>query len=265
MNFEQNYIGLVQQVLFTGGDRIARNGKTNAIFGIQIAADDLITGNFPLLLGRKMHYRGVLGELAAFFKGPMCITDFEKEGCNYWKKWANEKGELKLDYGNAWIDGDQINNVIKSIKDDPAGRRHLITGWVPKNVWSKSLSLPCCHYAYQWYVNGDYLDMIWIQRSVDLMIGLPSDAILAAAWNIVMAGLTGYKPGRLIFQLGDVHIYEEHQLGAIQYIRQYGHSDISQPEYSFNPTLDKYEDFSSGDIAIRKYTPMPVIDFLLKE
>lgn len=266
MKFENKYVELVQAVLINGGERKARNGGTNALFGIQISAEDLCHGKIPILLGRKMHYRAVFGELAAFFNAPMHIRDFEKQGCNYWKKWADETGELRLDYGNAWLDFNGVNQieaVLTSLKEDPGGRRHLISGWRPDHLATNSL--PCCHYAYQWFVNGEYLEMLWIQRSVDLMIGLPSDVLLATAWNIIMAHLTGYKPGKLTFQLGDVHIYKEHQQGALQYLRQYGHSTEELPNYNFNASLTDYMDFTNNDIVISNYDPMPHIDFLLKE
>ena len=218
MNFENTYVNLIESVIDKGAIRNGRNGKTLSLFGIQLSTSILKDDKFPLLLARKIYYEGIFGELAAFFRGPKCVQDFKDHGCNYWDKWADEDGSLVLDYGNAWLD--QIPIIIEGIKVNPHGRRHLITGWKPENI--KLLSLPCCHYAYQWYVTDDgYLDMIWIQRSVDLLIGLPSDIILAAVWNILMAHLTDYMPGKLTFQLGDVHIYEEHLIPAIQYIREY--------------------------------------------
>lgn len=266
--FEHTYAHLISDILQNGVIKNGRNGKTISIFGAQLIVNELKDYKFPLLQGRKMFYKSVLGELAAFFKGPTTVKDFEDEGCNYWSKWANAAGELTLDYGNAWIGNasgvNQIENVIHSIKTDPNGRRHLITGWIPHRV--SSLSLPCCHHTYQWRVAEGYLDMIWIQRSVDTMVGLPSDIILAAAWNIIMAELTGYEPGRLIFQLGDTHIYEEHIFQVFEYLRQFNKVHMeSSPDYVINTLWTRYDQFSNKDIVINDYDPMPPINFLLKE
>jgi len=266
-DYESEYVGLIQAIINHGIDKQGRNGKTTSIFGAQLVLDDLREGKFPVLNGRKIHYKGVLGELAAFFNRPETIEDFKKQGCNYWSKWANEHGELTLDYGNAWTgsyDGiDQVEGVIQSIRNDPNGRRHLITGWVPENI--PALSLPCCHYAYQWYVNGEYLDMIWIQRSVDTLIGLPSDVVLAAAWNIIMAQLTGYKPGTLIMQLGDTHIYQEHLNATMKYLDQWTMVQHQEcPPYQYWP-VDTYDKFTASNIELPLYAPAKHINFLLKE
>lgn len=266
MNFEDTYVNLIDDIINNGAIRNGRNGKTLSIFGIQMHTDILKDNKFPLLLAREMYYNGVFGELAAFFRGPHHVNDFKEHGCNYWDKWADEDGKLTLDYGNAWLD--QLDLIIEGIKVNPHGRRHLITGWVPENL--NKLSLPCCHYAYQWYVTDDgYLDMIWIQRSVDLLIGLPSDIILAAVWNILMAHLTDYMPGRLTFQLGDVHIYEEHLMPAFQYMkvykRHYKLGNRFYPSFTLNTDINFINEFLPSHISIKDYNPSDPINFLLKE
>lgn len=220
MNYETQYVHLVKHVMEHGADRQTRNANTRSVFGYAFTLDCLLQGHFPLLHGRKLMYKGVLGELAAMFKGPKTLADFEREGCNYWSQWAKEDGSINVDYGNTWLNFDGVNQLqetVDGIINNPTGRRHLITGWHPGNL--KDVDLPCCHMMYQWYVTNDgYLDMIWYQRSVDVMVGLPSDVILAAAWNIVMAAATGLKPGKITFMLGDTHIYHSHFKGVEQYL-----------------------------------------------
>ena len=153
--FEQDYARLVRDILLTGDLRNTRNAPTIATFGKVLTVYDLMWGQFPILQGRKMYYKGVFGELAAFLKGPKTVKDFEREGCNYWFNWAEEDGSLNVDYGNAWLDFNGVNQleaVLESLRTDPTGRRHIITGWRPDNL--HNLSLPCCHLLYQWYVNG---------------------------------------------------------------------------------------------------------------
>ncbi len=267
MDYEDSYLELIDNVFSIGTLRRGRNGKTLGIFGVQLNVHELNDGLFPLLNGRKLHYDGVLGELAAFFRGPEHKADFKEMGCNYWDKFANQYGELEVDYGNMWRDFNgckQLDNVIESIKTDPHGRRHLITGWNPPRI--PDLSLPCCHYAYQWYVtNEDKLDMIWIQRSVDLMIGLPSDVILAATWNILMAHLTDYEPGSLVFQMGDVHIYEEHFMNTILYVNAAHEMDeMAAPRYNLDKDISFFEEFLPSMLLLSDYNPAPALDFILK-
>lgn len=220
-NFEDSYIALLNDIM-EGSGRNTRNGETRTLFGVQLKSPELKRTCLPLLLGRKVFYRGVVGEMAAFLKGPKNLGAFLKEGCNFWRPWAGVDGTLTVDYGNAWLDFNGVNQlekVVNSLKDDPMSRRHLISGWRPDTI--DELSLPCCHYAYQWFIDGEYLDMLWIQRSADSMIGLPSDIFSAALFNILMAQTVGKKPGQLTFQLGDTHIYKEHYDAVDQYIWQY--------------------------------------------
>lgn len=215
-DFELAYSRLVDRVLHMGERRETRNGATRGLFGTHLKFD--CNGDrIPLIQGRKMYPAGVLGEFAAMIRGPECLDDFKKWGCNYWDNWADEDGLLDLDYGNAWQH--QLDWVIDRLKTDPTNRRLLISGWslLPWNI--EKLSLPCCHYAYQFYVrDGVFLDMMWMQRSVDMMIGLPSDMLFAALWLKLMANETGYQAGSVTMSLGDCHVYDEHIPGAREYL-----------------------------------------------
>ena len=267
-NLDLAYAALVDKTLLAP-KRETRNGTTRSHFGVHFEID-MRDGTFPLLLGRKIFYRGVLGELAAFLQGPKTVKDFKDMGCNYWDAWGDTNGNIEVDYGNSWLNfngTNQLYDTIRSIIKDPTGRRHLISGWRPDRL--KDLSLPCCHYSYQWYVSNDgYLDIIWNQRSVDLMVGLPSDFVLAAAWNILMAGITNYKPGVIHFMLGDTHIYETHLDSTIKYLNRcedltHKGTGFMYPSWELkNPTAILA--FRPEDIQINSYIPEAAIKFSLE-
>lgn len=264
-SFEYAYRELVSDVLYTGSLRETRNGETRSVFGKTIQFGNLASQLFPILVGRKYSYAGVLGEFAAFIRGPKHIDDFKKFGCNYWDMWAADDGSINVDYGNEWLANDQVTNVLKSLREDPHGRRHLITGWRPENL--ADLSLPCCHYAYQFYVRTDYaghkhIDMLWHQRSTDVMLGLPADAILASLWVILIAKETGYLPGRVTMTLGDTHIYEDHYVAAKQYLHQSAPQNLDRA--LIQPTYRLSEDatllgFVPDMLTIDDYFPQPAI------
>lgn len=244
--YEQDYCNLVCKVLLRGEERETRNGITKAIFPSSLTvslADDI----FPILQARKMFYKGVLGEFAAFIRGPKSLADFEKWGCNYWGPWADPDGSLRLDYGNAWLEHGQLERLIRTLKTNPYDRRLLVTGWRPENL--HNLSLPCCHHTYQFYADTyGKLHMLWMQRSVDLMIGLPSDVILAAAWLIALAREVDLLPGTITFSLGDTHIYEEHLKAAELYVRRVNSVEFEPPTYHY--TGRRFFDFEPDQLGV---------------
>jgi len=255
-----NYKDLVDEVLHSGEEYFGRNGKTRALFGRQIAFN--LSAGFPIVTGRRIYYKGVLGELAAFLAGPTHVNHFKSQGCHYWDKFADEDGRMRLAYGNAWrsFHGvDQMERLIDGLQNEPYSRRHIITAWDPSGL--DELTLQCCHYCYQWNVRADgALDMIWIQRSVDMMLGLPSDIILAAALNMLVAQTIGREPGKIVLQLGNCHIYEEHWETAIEYLD----SDIFLlPEVSLNKAAN-INNFLPEMLALVDYKHGPKLSFELK-
>lgn len=262
--FEQEYVNLIDEILSIGETIHGRNGRAKKVFGRTLTIDMTGRDSFPLLNTRKIFYKGVLGELAAFFRGPKHISDFEKWGCNYWKDWAKPDGSIEVDYGNAWFEDGQFDHVVNSLKNNPNDRRMIINGWRPNRLLA--LDLPCCHFMYQWSVRDqDTLDMIWYQRSADTMIGLPSDIVLAAAWNVLLANQVGLQPGRITMMLGDTHIYEEHFEGAEEFIKNFNMYDRGYPLYELiaPPGMD-IRMFEPSMLQIKNYEPRNVMKFEIK-
>ena len=257
--FEYNYCDLIKKILTEGVERNGRNGMTKSLFGTQLKIETLRHGRFPILTGRKMFIKGIVGEMAAFLEGPRDVHDFKKYNCNYWDDFAGPEGQLNIDYGNKWLNFNGINQIekcIESLSNDPYGRRHIISGWDPS---SEDLTLPCCHYAYQFYVENNTLSMIWIQRSVDTMIGLPSDMVLAALMLVLMANKVGLDYGDITMQLGDTHIYAPHFEAAHEYLRA---EKFAPPVFGLHFDSN-IKNFDPDHLSLVDYISGPKIDFEL--
>lgn len=150
---------------------------------------------------------------------------------------------------------DQLKNVIDGLKSDPHSRRHMVSAWQPQ--YFEEMALPPCHDSFQLYVLDDKINLLWRQRSVDVMLGLP--------FNIASYGLllelfsleTGYEAGKLIGQLGVVHIYENHVSGALEQLKR---------EPKELPTLeiknfDELLNFEAGQVELINYEYNPHIKF----
>lgn len=264
MYFEYNYRKLVEKILAKGEPRYSRNGETIAIFGEQLKVDLREDEDFiPLLNNRKMYYKGIFGEFAAFMHNAKSVEEFEKYGCNYWKLWADKDGRLELDYSEQLFNFNGVNQletIIKSLKTQPHARRHVISLWRPDRF--EDISLHCCHYSYQFYVtNGKELNMIWNQRSVDTMIGLPSDIILAYLWVKLLSSHLRLKPGVITMNLGDCHIYSEHIKGAYEYAGEIRPKLMPKAKLLNDVYITA---FTPEDIEVYQYEPHAPIKFDLK-
>lgn len=208
---ERGYKRIVHDIIHNGSYRETRNGHVRSLPNQILKITGLDKGLFPLLTTRQIFYKGVLGEYAALIRGPQNVKDFEKWGCNYWSYLGDKDGNLNLDYGNLWIDANGVNQmqeVVDLLRHDPTNRRMVISGWNPGK--QDDLSLPCCHYSYQFWCHDQYLDLLWTQRSGDFMVGIPSDMVLAATMLSCFASVVGIKPRNITMIIGDAHIYEEH-------------------------------------------------------
>jgi thymidylate synthase len=261
MDYEASYDSLVKDVIGSGQARNTRNGATLALFGQSLFIGELEFGEFPLLTRRRIYYKGVLGELAAFVRGATVIRDFKEWGCNYWdrnaKAWVGNLGLMVEDmevgqiYGAQWVNWEksghnQLKHVIASLKNDPDGRRHVLTTYSP----TAQACLPPCHLLTQFYANNNgALDCQVYMRSVDLILGLPSDVVLYSALLIAMAAEVGRRPGTLQFVFGDTHVYVDH---IDTYLERQARNQTSKlPTYAL--LLSGVLDFKPDNIEIQNY------------
>ena len=214
----KEYRNLVIKILLGGTEMKCRNGSQLIIPSYSFTVDDM--KNDHKLLLRKMFYKGILGEFKTFIDPtPLThVSQFEANGCNYWKLWADSSGYISVDYHNELHP--QLEDVIEQIKTDPDSRRHVVSIWNHANVMSGELSLPSCWHNLTFSVIEGTLHMTWTQRSVDVMIGLPSDVYLAYLFMDHVAKETGLKIGSCMFALSNVHIYTEHLDGAYELLQR---------------------------------------------
>ena len=262
--YDDMYSQLVNEVLRHGEKRITRNGSTRSLFGMSAVITTLKDGLFPILTSRKIFYKPVLGELAAFIRGAEKLSEFKALGCNYWDAnaaaWPPNHGRTPKDakvgkiYGAQWrkwgrTEKDQLAELLQNLRNDPFSRRHLLTTYNPEELWLGCL--PPCHVLAQFNVTNDgCLDCIVTMRSVDLIHGLPADVILYASLLILISAHVGYKPGNLIFMMGDTHVYENHV--AIWNERQNGAQTYDAPTWLLSEFSDVLK-FVPDDLELIDY------------
>lgn len=258
----KEYLNLLNQVLTNGEERKDRTGVgTIGIFGEQ-ARFDLRKG-FPLLTTKKLHLRSIIYELLWFLRGDTNIKFLKDNGVSIWDEWADKDGNLGRVYGAQWRDWiapdgrhiDQIRNLIDGIKNDPFGRRHIVSAWNPGEL--DKMALPPCHALFQFYVSGDgELSCQLYQRSCDLFLGVPFNIASYALLTMMVAQVCGLKPKEFIHTYGDLHIYKNH---IEQVKEQLGRAPRALPTMKLNPDVKDIGDFKYEDFKLEGYDPYPAI------
>lgn len=251
---EITYTLLVKDILANGDLRKTRNGKVRSVFNKRLT---IKASEFPLLSQRYINYKQVAGELATFISGDVNKVTLNENGCTYWDPIFKKFPKTKLLYGKLWrnFNGyDQLRQVIYTLETEPTSRRILISNAQADSNLSDNL--PCCHIIYQWYVTKKgQLEMIWTQRSVDVMIGLPHDMVLASLFNRLLAMTVGLKCGNIYMNFGDTHIYETHVNIANNFLTQYYFDQklIVKIKTKDNDILN----FKPADLTVKNYAPKP--------
>ena len=212
----KQYVDLVNRVLREGEPRADRTGVgTLAVFGGRIEFD--LRERFPLVTVKETRWKTAFLEMLWFLRGETNTEYLHWHGCTLWDAWANEYGDLGPVYGvqwrrwrdPEWCDVDQIAVLIDGIKNNPQGRRHIVSAWNVAEL--DNMALPPCHWAFQCYVsNSGELDMQVNQRSWDLALGAPFNIAQYALLLTLLARATGLEPRKLAFAFGDAHIYQNH-------------------------------------------------------
>lgn len=283
------YLDIVKKVLETGEKVSTRQGIDAYTIAGAVFEHDMSNG-FPLLTTKKIPMRLIATEIEGFING---VTDkkwFQDRNSHIWDEWASpqkapyghdqeskkkmlEERDLGPIYGFQWrhfnakYEGydanykdkgvDQFKKVVETLKKNPRDRRMIVNAWNPAQL--DEMALPPCYYSFQVTVINNKLNLLWNQRSVDTMLGLPFDIACHALILHLLAKETGFKEGKLVGFLADVHIFENHVEGAREQLsrnpEKYKLSKIETENWK------SIFDWKTEDTKILNYESYPRISF----
>lgn len=257
----QTYLNLLRKVLTQGVLKNDRTGVgTLSLFGEQMRFD--LAHSFPLLTTKRVHLKSIVHELLWFLRGERNVGYLRDHGVTIWDEWADAHGDLGPIYGVQWRSWpnprggsiDQIAEVVERIREEPNSRRLLINAW---NVGQlEEMALPPCHVLFQFYVAGDRLSCQLYQRSADLFLGVPFNIASYSLLTLMVAQVTGLKPGEFIHTLGDTHLYLNH---VEQAQLQLGRVPFPPPRVELNPAVSNIFEFRYEDVKVLDYQSHPSI------
>lgn len=257
----KQYLDLLNRILTEGVKKGDRTGTgTISIFGNQMRFN--LDEGFPLLTTKKLHLKSIIYELLWFLRGDTNLKYLHEHKVSIWDEWADPDGELGHIYGYQWrswpgYNGefiDQISQVVYDIKNNPDSRRLIVSAWNVADLGN--MNLPPCHVLFQFYVAGGRLSLQLYQRSADTFLGVPFNIASYSLLLMMMAQVTGLKPGDFIYTTGDTHLYLNHiEQARLQLTR----TPRPLPAMRLNPDVKNIFDFVYEDFTLENYNPWPHI------
>ena len=257
----KQYLDLLQRIVNEGTRKEDRTGTgTLSVFGHQMRFN--LEEGFPLLTTKKLHLKSIIHELLWFLKGDTNVKYLQENGVRIWNEWADENGELGPVYGHQWrswpnYNGghiDQIQDIVNDLKNNPDSRRMIVSAWNVAEV--DQMALPPCHCLFQFYVANGKLSLQLYQRSADTFLGVPFNIASYALLTMMMAQVSGLKPGDFIHTTGDTHLYLNHLEQAKEQLRR---TPRTLPRMVINPKVTSIFDFKYDDFTLEGYNPLPHI------
>ena len=257
----KTYLKLLERILEDGVQRGDRTGTgTYSVFGEQVRFS--LEEGFPLLTTKKLHLRSIIHELLWFLQGDTNIRYLKENKVSIWDEWADEEGNLGRVYGAQWTewkkpDGgsvNQIDQVVRSLRENPESRRHIVCAWNPGEL--HLMALPPCHALFQFYVANGGLSCQLYQRSADVFLGVPFNIASYALLTMMMAKVCNLRPKEFIHTFGDLHLYSNHvEQAKLQLARE----PRERPRMLIHGDQKEITDFSYEDFELVDYDPHPAI------
>ena len=283
------YLDAVKQVLDQGEPRTDRTGTgTISLFGMQQRYN--LQQGFPAVTTKRLAWRAVVSELLWFIEGsrderrlreilhgdrnsPKDTIWAGNATAPYWQDKAEFEGDLGRIYGVQWrhwrtserkwtndsgihrvenVEVDQLLELVEGIKQDPRGRRHILSAWNPGEL--AAMALPPCHCFAQFYVSNGKLSCQMYQRSCDMFLGVPFNIASYSLLTAMIAHVCGLQLGEFVHVLGDAHIYNNH---VEQVKEQLAREPLPAPTLWLNPDISDITKFTMDDIKLLNYQSHP--------
>lgn len=276
---DQTYLEILNDVLENGHKKGDRTGTGTYSASGRTVRFDVSEENFPIVTLKKIHVPSLVYELLWFISGETNVNFLNERGVSIWDDWADDDGSLGPVYGYQWRNWpkyekvtetddldyyvkehiDQLQNTIDGIRENPNSRRHLVSAWNVSDL--QKMNLVPCHFTFQLISQpiGDgkrKLDIVVTQRSADLFIGACFNWSSYSLLLLLISKITGHRPGEMIWNGGDVHLYQNHVEQVKRLSKQ---ASFSLPSIEINEEIEEIDGYTYDDIHLKNYEHGPYI------
>ena len=235
--FENQYIRSIWEILINGELSTDRTGTgtLRLTTGYRFKFNNL---NIPLLRGKQVNPHNALTEVIWILTGKTDLAWLKENGVNYWDSWVKADGSFGPIYGQQFRNQngfDQLLYVIETLNKNPFSRQALISLWYGSDL--KDQALPPCHFLYHPLIINNVLHLHCGQRSSDSILGVPYDFQLFYFIQQILSFWTNTKPGNIIHNNHDYHLYINHLDAVDKYFDNYLNNpkniDLSNTQIEF--------------------------------
>lgn len=265
---ELAYLDMLKRILSDGEYRKPEGEEGRKELFAQSLRFDLTENKLPLMTSKKTIFKSLALEMLWFISGEQDVRLLTQDDVKIWNLWANEDGIVGPLYGYQWrhwqvdpqvgallggaTEIDQLAECIKSLRDRPEARSHMITAWRPDHL--KAMSIKPCHVLLQFYRYGNEVSLMLTQRSCDAYLGVPFNIAQYALLTHMIAHQLGCTAKEFIWVGGDVHVYENH---FDQVEQQLSQPVYPSPTISFNRKPDSIGEYKFSDFTLLGYQSAP--------
>lgn len=261
-DYDLKYGKLLEYILAAGETTPNRTG-IDAISTPQVAFNiNLENLDMPILGSKFVPFKTAVKEILWIWqKQSNDVRELQKMGVHVWDEWMLEDGTIGKAYGYQLKKFDQVNKLIKTLKEDPHNRRMVVTLW--NNADLDDMALQPCAFETIWNVHRGKLNCTLIQRSGDVGLGVPFNTLQYSVLVCMIAQCVGLAPGKLVHFINDAHIYVNHkdvlknQLKTIYAYDVVKKEERQYPKLRLNPEIKDFYDFTIDDIVLEDYEPGP--------
>ena len=213
-----------------------------------------LSKEFPLITIRPISLKLAVDELLWIWqKKSNNVNDL---GSHIWDAWADENGSIGKAYGyqmsvkHKYREGefDMVDRVLYDLKHNPCSRR------IMTNIYNfadlHEMALYPCAYSMTFNVCGDRLCAILNQRSQDMLAANAWNVAQYAALVMMLAQVSGLKPGEFVHVIADAHIYDRHIPIVKELIAREVHDS---PKVTLDPTVTDFYKFTKDSFTVENY------------
>lgn len=217
---------------------------------------DISKGEFPITTIKPTAWKTGIREIFWIYQEASNDLKIarDKFGIKWWNSWDIGDGTIGSTYGAIVKRYDLMNVLLDGIKNNPYGRRHLMSLWQEEDLRGE-IGLPPCAFQTMYSVRDEYLDVTLVQRSQDVLGANNINNIQYVALMMMVAKHCNLKPGRYTHFIQNTHLYDRH----IPIAKEFLERPVSekQPKLIFEPKFDNFYDFTIDDFRIEDYEPQP--------